>query len=295
MRGFVCNSNTAGPKLKFIPSRPFLACGHHAAYTFDNNSQAQTLYLNGVPVAAGTASLSIDYNSSPLFIGADSDYVSLGLELPFNGEINAVSIYDRALTSNEIAAIYNAGNAGKCAPTVTALPTLTITASNASMIYGGTVPALGFSYSGFVNGDTPASLTTAPTVSTTVTSLSHAGTYPITVTGAVDTNYNDCLSTRNTLTINPAPLTITASNGSKSYGQTASLPATAFGSVGLLNGDTITGVALNSGYAASDGGRRFPDTIVPRAHASGPRAGNYSITYSNGTLTVNPTLVDHHG
>ena len=39
---------------------------------------------------------------------------------------------------------------------------LTITANNQSKVYGAALPALTASYSGFVNGDTSASLTTGP-------------------------------------------------------------------------------------------------------------------------------------
>jgi hypothetical protein len=163
--------------------------------------------------------------------------------------------------------------------------TLTITANNASMTYGGTVPALTFTYNGFINGDTPASLTAAPSISTTGTSLSHAGSWPITVSGAVDPTYT-FVYVPGTLTINPAPLTITASNASKTYGQTAALPGTAFSSVGLLNGDTIEGVTLSSAGSPPTA-TAGPYLIVPSA-ASGPRAGNYTIAYADGTLTVNP-------
>jgi hypothetical protein len=181
--------------------------------------------------------------------------------------------------------ILNATNGGVI---VLAQPKLTITANNASMTYGGTVPALSVSYNGFTNGQTSNSLTTAPTISTTGTSLSHAGTYPITVSGAVDTNYT-IVYVQGTLTINPAPLTITASNESKTYGQTAVLPSTAFSSVGLLNGDTIAGVTLTSVGAAPTAG--VGSYSIVATNASGPRAGNYSITYDNGTLTVNPTTL----
>src|SRR5207253_653245 len=66
---------------------------------------------------------------------------------------------------------------------------LTITANNETRAYGAANPALMVSYSGFVNGDTAASLATPPTVSTTATSASGAGTYPITATGAASANY----------------------------------------------------------------------------------------------------------
>jgi uncharacterized repeat protein (TIGR03803 family) len=65
---------------------------------------------------------------------------------------------------------------------------LTITANNQSMIAGQPLPSLTASYSGFVNGEGPASLTRLPTLSTTTT-LNSPGTYPITAGGAVDPNY----------------------------------------------------------------------------------------------------------
>jgi hypothetical protein len=67
--------------------------------------------------------------------------------------------------------------------------TLTITANNQTKLYGQANPALTVSYTGFVNGDTPTSLTTAPSVTTTATTSSTVGTYPIRAAGAVDPNY----------------------------------------------------------------------------------------------------------
>src|SRR5262249_25162865 len=66
---------------------------------------------------------------------------------------------------------------------------LTITADDQFVAYGAPLPALTASYSGLVNGDTPNSLTTAPTLRTTARPGSPFGTYPITVRGALDPNY----------------------------------------------------------------------------------------------------------
>jgi hypothetical protein len=66
---------------------------------------------------------------------------------------------------------------------------LTITASSATMTSGTTPPAITPAYSGFVNGDGPGSLTTAPTCSTTATSASPPGSYPSSCSGAADPNY----------------------------------------------------------------------------------------------------------
>ena len=85
------------------------------------------------------------------------------------------------------------------AGTLTVTPAaLTITANNQTKVYGAALPTLTASYSGFVNGDTSASLTTQPTLTTTATAASHvAGNpYAITASGAVDTRLHDQLRRR---------------------------------------------------------------------------------------------------
>ncbi|MDF2432298.1 MAG: hypothetical protein JWP44_1929, partial [Mucilaginibacter sp.] len=95
---------------------------------------------------------------------------------------------------------------------------LTITANNQSKTYGQANPALTVSYSGFVNGDTQANLTTPATAATIATSASAVGTYAITPSGAVGANY--AISYVNgTLNIIPATRTLTFNPiGPKTYG-----------------------------------------------------------------------------
>jgi hypothetical protein len=115
---------------------------------------------------------------------------------------------------------------------------LTITANNASMNYGGPLPTLSFSYSGFVNGDKASSLATQATVSTTVTTSSPPGTYPITVSGAADPNYSFNY-VDGILTIHGATVLVTANAATKQYG-TADPPLT-YTATGLPNGVNLTG------------------------------------------------------
>ena len=61
---------------------------------------------------------------------------------------------------------------------------LTITVANQSMILGDMLPPLTSAYTGLVNGDTPARLSASAVLSTTATSQSPAGTYPINVSFA---------------------------------------------------------------------------------------------------------------
>ena len=81
---------------------------------------------------------------------------------------------------------------------------VTVTASSDSMTYGGSTPTITPSYSGFVNGDTAASLTTPPTCSTAATSSSPVGSYPSSCSGAADPNYTFSYVER-LGQVNPAP------------------------------------------------------------------------------------------
>jgi hypothetical protein len=84
---------------------------------------------------------------------------------------------------------------------------LTITANNANMVQGAAVPPLSASYRGFVNGDSPASLSTPPTLTTPATPVSLPGPYAILVGGASSPNY--AINYANgILVVTPAPVKI---------------------------------------------------------------------------------------
>jgi hypothetical protein len=156
---------------------------------------------------------------------------------------------------------------------------LTITADDNSKDYGADLPALTVSYAGLVNGDTQAA--TPPSASTAATSSSAVGTYPITASGAIDANYNISY-VEGTLTVNPVSLTITADDKSKDYG--ADLPALTVSYAGLVNGDTQTATppTVSTAATSSSAVGVYPIT------ASGAIDANYTISYVEGTLTVNP-------
>jgi 6-phosphogluconolactonase (cycloisomerase 2 family) len=160
---------------------------------------------------------------------------------------------------------------------------LTVTAADASMIYGDPLPA----FSGTITGIRNADNITA-TYSTTATSASNVGTYPITPTlsdngtGAL-ANYT-VTSNNGTLTINPAPLTVTAANASMIYGDP--LPTFTGTVTGIKNGDNITGVYTTTATSASPVGT-YP--ITPSASDNGTgKLANYTVTAVNATLTITP-------
>ena len=127
---------------------------------------------------------------------------------------------------------------------------LTVTAVNISKIVGTANPAFTASYSGFVNGDTTAVLGGSPALSTTATTSSPIGTYPITPAPGTLTAANYTFTFVNgTLNVVAAPtivLTTTAPlSGSASAGYTATVTVTNTGT-GAASNVTLTGATLGS-------------------------------------------------
>ena len=158
---------------------------------------------------------------------------------------------------------------------------LTITATSATMAYGGAVPAITPVYRGFVDGDTPASLTTPPTCSTAATSSSPPGTYSATCSGAVDANYAIGY-VAGTVTVAPAPLTITATSATMTYG--GAVPAITPSYGGFVNGDTAASLTTAPTCSTTATSSSPPGTYP--ATCSGAVDANYAIGYVAGTVTV---------
>jgi gliding motility-associated-like protein len=160
---------------------------------------------------------------------------------------------------------------------------LTVTAANKSKTYGSANPALTATYSGFVNGETAASLTTQPTIATTAATTSPIGTYPVTASGAASPNYTISYAA-GSLTVAPATLIITAANKSKSYG--SANPALTVSYSGFKNSET-NAVLTTQPTIATTATTTSPVGTYP-VTASGAASPNYAISYSAGTLTVTP-------
>jgi len=91
------------------------------------------------------------------------------------------------------------------------------------------------------------------------------------------------------VTVTPAPLTITADSTSKTYGETVTFAGTEFTEFGLVtaNGDTITSVTLTSAGATPTAQVAGSPYAIVASAAVGSGLSNYTITYDDGTLTVN--------
>jgi hypothetical protein len=121
------------------------------------------------------------------------------------------------------------------------------------------------------NGDRTASVSGSPQVG--------VGSYTVTFTA--NDAINTPVATTVTIVVTPAPLTVTANDASRFYGQPN--PAFTISASGLVNGDTLSALGVPTFTTAATTASPVGDyAIVP----SGLTDPNYAITYLNGTLNV---------
>ncbi len=280
---------------------------------------AQALSVTFTPTDAtdyttATGSASLTVNQAPLTITSSNGTMTYGGTPPaitasysgfVNGQTSAVlttqptCVTAATATSTVAGSSYTSSCSGAAAAnytigyvagsvTVTKAP-LTITASSGTMTYGATPPAITASYSGFVNGQTSAVLTTQPTCVTaaTATSTVAGSSYTSSCSGAAAANYTIGY-VAGSVTVTKAPLTITASSGTMTYGATPPAITTSYS--GFVNGQTsavlttqptcVTAATATSTVAGSP----YPSSC------SGAAAANYTISYVTGLVTVTPAL-----
>jgi MBG domain-containing protein/Big-like domain-containing protein/centrosomal CEP192-like protein/HYDIN/CFA65/VesB family protein len=143
-----------------------------------------------------------------------------------------------------------------------------------------------------VNGDTVTSVTLTSDGAPATATVS-GSPYAITPSAALGTGLGNYTIhyVDGTLTLNKAVLTITAKDASKTYGATVTFAGTEFTFTGgtLFNSDAVSSVTLTSlGAAATAAAGSYP--ITPSG-AVGTGLSNYTITYANGTLTVNKAVL----
>ncbi|MHB8370990.1 MAG: beta strand repeat-containing protein, partial [Leptospirales bacterium] len=175
--------------------------------------------------------------------------------------------------------------------TITPAP-LTATANAASMTYGGTVPTLSGTVTGFVNGQTLAGDSGTANWSTYATSTSNAGEYAIAGNVTLGSPYSGdytitYASGNNTaLTINKAILTATANPASMTYGGT--VPSVSGTVTGFVNGQTLAGDSgtANWSTSATSTSNAGQYAIAGNVTLGSPYSGDYTITNVSGNSTA---------
>ena len=158
--------------------------------------------------------------------------------------------------------------------TITPAP-LTITGDTTSSLYTSNLQTNTFTTSGLLGSDSVTSVAT-------LASGTNVGTYADNLTSATGsglTNYTIGY-VNGSLTITPAPLTITGDTTSSLY--TSNLQTNTFTTSGLLGSDSVTSVAT---LASGTNVGTYADNLTS---ATGSGLANYTIGYVNGSLTITP-------
>jgi len=179
---------------------------NHVAATYDTNSGIAIIYCNGNIVAQQSLGSFIPQTSYDLYLGRRP--LTRGESYTFEGLIDEPTVYNRVLASNEIAAIYQAGGAGKCkpvtAPVITSQPVSQSVATGGSVNFavtatGSPSPVYQWTFNGsLISGATNSILNLANV------QFNQAGNYAVTVSNIAGTTNSAVAS----LTVNSQPARI---------------------------------------------------------------------------------------
>jgi hypothetical protein len=246
-----------------------------------------------------TNSVTIDVLKKSLIITANNRSKVYGAALPFlgltyNGFVNGDTV-GRLDTPATVTTVATAASAVGDYPinvsgasdsnyeisfingTLTITPAaLSITAIDQTRVYGAENSVLVLGYTGFVNGDTPANLDTPPLVITDATATSPAGnSYPITVSGAADSNY-----------------TITFAGGTLTITRARTLGVVASSSNPALPGAPVTFTFTASPVAPSTATPNGSVLVKVDGTSTSAPLVNGVATFSTSTLSVGSHVVD---
>ena len=208
--------------------------------------------------------------------------ISWDKNIPKGTYAGAYSVYYKVVANP---GYYNSKVFGPVSVTINKAP-LTITANSQTIVYGSQVVPYTVNYSGFKGSDNATSaLTGTLTYDCKYDPVSNynAGDYTITPSGSEATNYAITF-VAGKLTINKAPLTITADDKTIVYGDQA--PDYTYSYSGWKYNDGES--ALSSKPSISCTYQKTNDAgTYPITFSGNITAKNYTITCKNGTLTVN--------
>ena len=243
-----------------------------------------TLTITPAPLTVAVASAARLYGAAnPAFSGTLTGLVNGDL---LTATYSSAATVTSGVGTYPITAVLSGSALGNYTPAITN-GTLTLTPAplavriqNATRLYGAANPLFTAVYSRVLNGD----LLTF-NGSTAAGATTDTGAYAITgtVSGAAAANYT-ATYTNGTLTITPAPLSVTVVNASRLYGTLN--PVFTGAVVGVLNGDTITASYTSAATPLSNVG---PYAITATLSGPSVKLADYTISNQPGVLIVTPT------
>ena len=233
---------------------------------------------------SGTAPYGVTLNTSGTSCTEVDGSTPIGPTLPAGSDTLVTSSCSGATLSGANGADYVIVYTSAAGDFVINPAPLTITASSGSMNYGSAPPAVTPTYSGFVNNETPSSLTTQPTCSTTATSASPVSGNPYSTScdGAVDPDYSFSYL-GGSMTVDPVMLTITAFSPTL---ETGAVPTIVPIYSGFVNGDTASSLNTQASCTTTATSSSVASPPTYPSTCSGASDSNYSISYVPGAVTL---------
>ncbi|MFN7929667.1 MAG: MBG domain-containing protein, partial [Blastocatellia bacterium] len=249
-----------------------VATGTLAATNYNFTLSDGTLTINKAHLTVTADDKSRQYGSAnPAFTATITGFVNGETSVVVNG---AAALSTTATTSSPASTYAITAAAGTLAATnydftfvngtlTVGKATLTVMAENKTKVFGAALPDFTYKFTGFLNGDTASAVNGAPSLTTTASSGSNAGSYSITIAaGTLAATSYDFVFTNGTLTISAAntALTLVSDAPSALLGQNVTLTTiinpvapgagTPTGTITFKNGSTTLGTAqLTNGQA----------------------------------------------
>jgi hypothetical protein len=166
-------------------------------------------------------------------------------------------------------------------------PVLTVTANNATRFYGSANPVFTASFTGFQPGDGVAGISGTPQFTTSAAATSNIGTFTLNAALGSLLSEQGYQFTFNPglLTITARPITVTANNLSRIYGNANPALTFTVGGQGLANGDQLSGALATTANATTGVG------TVAITQGSLAASSNYQLTFVGGLLTITQRLL----
>ena len=202
---------------------------------------------------------------------------------PTGSQIGSFGNYARRYSVANAAA-YDALNPGGNFAAFRIVPVLTVTANDLTRFYGSVDPALSASVTGFLPGDGVANLSGVPLLTTLANSTSNVGLFAINAAQGSLLSEQGYQFTFNPgqLTIAPRPITVTANNLGRVYGNANPALTFTVGDLGLVNGDQLTGALATTADVTTPVGN------IAITQGTLAASSNYALTFVDGQLTITP-------
>lgn len=254
-------------------------------YTYTINPAPLTARVKDATRMYGEGNPQFETEYSGFLTGEDETVItnhgSYTTSATVKSDVGSYTLSQSGVTAKNYAVKYESGTL-----TVTKAP-LTMTARNKTMDYGSKVPTLEVDYEGLKNSEAKPTWTMEPTITTTASTTSDAGTYPITISDGEAKNYNVTMKP-GTMTIRKVALTATTMNTNREYGDEN--PEFEMTYSGLKNNEQVPEWTVE------------PTIVTPATktspvgtysiNASGGEAKNYYVEYVNtGKLTVDKAIL----